>query len=508
MDGVDKTNARVLIVDDSLTNRVLLKSMLRKEGYLVEEAENGRACLEFCQETIPDVILLDIMMPEISGIEVCQELRKSHSKDSLPIMMVTTKSEGKDVREGIEAGANDYLTKPVDRISFLARVESLLHWSASHRRLAEQQAVIERNFEIQSAMGDVLPEALLVHDEDGDILYSNFQFSRLAATEKLKTIFDAKEQILEGKLQDEMARALDEIRDSPRQVIDKEVRVDHASTRNIQIISKPIVLAREEDSPQLLRLWLWRDLTHTRELEERISQQVKLQAVSIYSAGVAHNFNNLMGGILGATEILKRLVKDNERAERCLKIIERAIHTGKSLTSKMSTIVRQDVGEGNKPLEPLAETLFTVVEVQKQCTLKDITFELDIDPYLPSVNVATVNIIDVFVNLIVNSIDSIEEHGKITIRSTPANDARFVLVEVLDDGCGIAPNNLGRIFEPFYSTKNLDVKNGVSMVGNGLGLWNVYNLLKGCGGDIEFKSVKGQGTVVKVYLPIREEVRV
>lgn len=496
-----KNGSKVLIVDDSSTNRVLLRSMLRKEGYQVEEVENGLQCLDYCESHLPDVILLDIMMPEISGIEVCKRLRQQHTKDKLPIMMISTKSEGADIREGIESGANDYLTKPVDRLSFLARVESLLHWSASHRQLETQREVIQRSLEIQSAMGDVLPEALLVHDSSGTILYKNRQFEKLCDNTKVFKTHDAWQRMLDGAIEEIQLQYESRLELGEVDSFDEEITLNHRTVKNVQVVSKPIRLPLQ-GRDTVIRLWLWRDVTHTRELERRISQQVKLEAVSLYSAGVAHNFNNLMGGVLGATEILRRSVKDNEKALRCLRIIERAVQTGKSLTSKMSTIVRKELSNSHSQSEPLSSILKTVISIQKELCFKDIEFVLDIENELPDVNMEASNVMDVFVNVLSNAIDAIEGSGKIVISSHTDSRPGFVEITVEDSGCGMSEEELSRIFEPFYSTKNLDVRNGVSMVGNGLGLWNVYNLVTGSGGDLRFTSEKGKGTLCSIFLPL------
>src|SRR5277367_3545391 len=104
----------VLIVDDEEQNRALLRDPLEARGYEVGEAENGLQALQKIATRVPDVILLDMMMPKMDGCEVCRRVRKDVKTAHVPILMVTALSERKERLMGIESGANDFLNKPVD----------------------------------------------------------------------------------------------------------------------------------------------------------------------------------------------------------------------------------------------------------------------------------------------------------------------------------------------------------------------------------------------------------
>jgi len=112
----------VLVVDDEEVNRALLRDPLQARGYEVEEAENGLVALEKISQRPPDVILLDVMMPKMDGIEVCRQVKKNEATAPIPILMVTALSERKERLAGIQAGANDFLTKPIDLQDVLLRV--------------------------------------------------------------------------------------------------------------------------------------------------------------------------------------------------------------------------------------------------------------------------------------------------------------------------------------------------------------------------------------------------
>ena len=117
---------RILIVDDVATNRIVMKVKLAAACYAVDQAENGAEALRAARETKPDLILLDIMMPDMSGVEVCRALKADPETATIPVVLITALSDQDAKMEGLEAGADDFLTKPVEEVTLLARVRSLL----------------------------------------------------------------------------------------------------------------------------------------------------------------------------------------------------------------------------------------------------------------------------------------------------------------------------------------------------------------------------------------------
>ncbi len=123
------TNKKVLIVDDEEHIRELIKFNLKKEGYDTEVAVNGTEALKIIREIKFDLILLDLMLPEIDGLEVCKEIRRNEETLDIPVMMITAKGEEFDKVLGLELGADDYITKPFSIRELMARVKALLRRS-------------------------------------------------------------------------------------------------------------------------------------------------------------------------------------------------------------------------------------------------------------------------------------------------------------------------------------------------------------------------------------------
>lgn len=130
---------KILVIDDLPENVFMLQDRLEHEGYEVITAYNGSTGIEKALSELPDLILLDVMMPDITGIEVCRRLVNDPATKDIPIILVTAKSGADDTKEGLEAGAFDYIKKPFNRIELLARVKSALKLSEAHKLLLEAE---------------------------------------------------------------------------------------------------------------------------------------------------------------------------------------------------------------------------------------------------------------------------------------------------------------------------------------------------------------------------------
>jgi DNA-binding response OmpR family regulator len=130
---------KILVVDDLPENVFLLQDRLEHEGYEVITSYAGKDGIEKAIYEMPDLILLDVMMPEMTGIEVCRHLVNNSVTANIPIILVTAKSGAEDTRLGLEAGAFDYIKKPFNRIELMARVNSALKLSETYKRLVESE---------------------------------------------------------------------------------------------------------------------------------------------------------------------------------------------------------------------------------------------------------------------------------------------------------------------------------------------------------------------------------
>ena len=174
-----KAPAKILVVDDTPKNVKLLADILTARGYNVVTAASGAEALSQVEAERPDLVLLDVVMPEMSGYEVCRKLRSNPATELLPVVMVTALDPGEERVKGIEAGADDFLTKPINQAELLARVKSLIRikelydivqnqaaeladWNQSlERRVREQLEQLERLERLKRFFSPQLAELIL-----------------------------------------------------------------------------------------------------------------------------------------------------------------------------------------------------------------------------------------------------------------------------------------------------------------------------------------------------------
>ena len=117
---------KILLVDDAETILLMEKMFLSKCSYDFLTAKDGEEAIELAQSELPDLILLDVVMPKLDGFEACLQLKESSATSGIPIIMVTTRGEGANVEKGFQSGATDYITKPIDGLELLSKVRSCL----------------------------------------------------------------------------------------------------------------------------------------------------------------------------------------------------------------------------------------------------------------------------------------------------------------------------------------------------------------------------------------------
>jgi class 3 adenylate cyclase len=154
-----RTPPLILIVDDNPGNVDILQARLEAHSYQIITAADGEAGLAIARERQPDLILLDIMMPKMDGIEVCRHLKADTSLPFMPIIMVTAKTDSEDVVAGLDAGGDEYLTKPVNHAALVARVKSMLRIKELHDTVQEQAAQLaEWNRTLEKKVTDQVAE--------------------------------------------------------------------------------------------------------------------------------------------------------------------------------------------------------------------------------------------------------------------------------------------------------------------------------------------------------------
>ncbi|WP_170007211.1 response regulator transcription factor [Bacillus fonticola] len=179
---------KILVVDDEWNMRNLLRIHLVKSGFYVIEAENGGTALDKMNDQLFQLVILDLMMPGLDGIEVCQEIRKRDA--SVPILMLTAKTETRDKVKGLETGADDYLTKPFETEEFIARVQALL------RRVQKTPAeeTMDKKISLDGLTMDVSEHVVSVDEQPVHLTPKEYELLKMLLTHP-KRVY-SREQIL------------------------------------------------------------------------------------------------------------------------------------------------------------------------------------------------------------------------------------------------------------------------------------------------------------------------
>lgn len=140
--NTDTKQSRILIVDDDPNTLEILRRWLNREGYATVSADNGSACLEQLAKETVDVIVLDVMMPGMDGLQVCERLRDNVAWRTIPVMLLTAKDDIETRSRGMLLGVSEYLTKPVNKLELFARLRAQLHSRELERRMDATAATV------------------------------------------------------------------------------------------------------------------------------------------------------------------------------------------------------------------------------------------------------------------------------------------------------------------------------------------------------------------------------
>src|SRR5262245_450988 len=285
--GATEQPPTLLIVDDSLDGRLALQTLLSNQGYSLAFAGDGVEGLQKAAELVPDLILLDVMMPGMDGLEVCRRLRANPLLSDVPIIMITA-LEDSDMRlQGILAGADDFISKRFDRTELRARVRTITRLNR-YRRLLRERMKFERVVEFA-------PNGLLIVNAAGAIILTNPAMLRMLGLQRQdEAIGRHLEFWIDARRRDECYAYLAEV------IADAEstVRFD---TVLLRLDGTPFPAEIDighlnwDESP--MAQVAVRDITKRRELEAKLLQSQKMESIGRLAGGVAHDFNNLLTAI-------------------------------------------------------------------------------------------------------------------------------------------------------------------------------------------------------------------
>ncbi len=545
----------ILVVDDTPANVRLLTDALVKHGYEICSAMSGERALEIVQDFVPDLILLDVMMPEMDGYTVCQRLKERPETHDIPVMFLSAIDNPSDKVRAFQVGGIDYITKPFHLDEVIARVSQQIDRRSLQKRLEQQNfrlhAEIQNYKQLEQRYRSIFDNAIdgmFQSTPEGQFITANASLARMygyVSVEELCTsIGDIAEQLYvhPDRRQDFMLAVQrdGEVSDFEAQVyckngttlwISETVRSVKDAQNNLIFYEGTVKdITDRKRNTEILRLRsqeLEETLVQLRHSQTKLLQQEKMSSLGQLVAGMAHEINNpvsfISGNLVYAEQYFEDLVRafheagletgeDIEFVLKDLPVLLKSIRTG---ADRIRLIV-----QALKNFSRLDEAEEKQVDIHEgiESTLLLLSHRLDATPNRPKVKV----IMDLgplpkvhcfpgllnqaFMNLMGNAIDALDanvanggyKQPKLELR-TKLVDPNQIMIWISDNGSGMPTEVQERIFDPFFTTKAVGE-------GTGMGLAISYQVIvEKHGGQLECISVLGKGTEFVIMLPVSLE---
>lgn len=513
----------VLIVDDDKTMRILLRRILEKDGYIIEEVENGKQALVAYEQHKPDLILLDAMMPELNGFQTCQQLRATPGGQHIPILMVTALDDPKSVDLAFEAGANDYIIKPIRHAVVRRRIQHILQVKQAKETLHESERQYRSLFEYSPVsiwledFSEVKQYIEQLRDqgiEDFRMYFETHPQDVEVCVDLVKIVdvnnmtlrmyeCNNKAELLGNLNKVFVEESQDLFRDELITLSEKSTIFEGESINQTLTGRKINVVIRLSVTPGYEETWSKvivsvTDVTQQRQMEQSLLAAQKLADLGTLAAGTAHEINSPLQVITGISQSLcKRLDKGEinpDHMRRSLEIIHRNGWRCAEIVRSLRTYAHASTTQiESNDLNIIVHDTLLLTEHQLK-SWSDIHIITELASDLPPFTCDRNQITQVLINLLNNARDAMPEGGKITIRSYHDLATAQLKLQVIDTGQGIPELVRVKIFDPFFTTKAIGK-------GTGLGLSIVAGIIRAHGGEIEVESIPDQGTTFTIYLP-------
>lgn len=487
------TKANILVVDDEMGIREGCKRALSEEGYKVDDADSGQTGLQKFTENDYDLVLVDLMMPGIGGMDL---IKRIHKMDPEVITVVITGHATIETAvEATKLGAYDYLPKPFSPEALTAVVnrgmekrilslEAKKLYAERTQRLLELVNERSRLRTIISAMAD----GVLVANLEGRLVLWNTSSVKMLKSKG----FDIAGERLEYYISNEpLIAAIKEVLNSEDKDFSMISREIPAQDEKV-ILMANIAPVRDEGGRILGAVTVLRDITKLKEINK-----IKSQFVSM----VAHELRAPLAAIKGWLEVVLSGEAGGD-AEQNRQWLKRAMDRADSLLAMVNDLLvinRMEAGTIAQKMEPVQinEVIRKIVEFLKPAAEKQkVTLNTDLAKDLPSIQADLRDMEKLFTNLISNAIKYNKENGSVVIEGKV--DGSYLCYTIRDTGIGISPESLAHIFDDFYRADDEKTK---KISGTGLGLTIAKKIVNSHFGHIEVESEQGKGSIFSVFLP-------
>ncbi len=491
---MNANSSTILVVDDDAKGRQLLNNFLTAESYRVALAADGMQALALAAELRPDVILLDVMMPGMDGFEVCRRLRADEALHHVPILLLTALDDRQSKLQGLEAGADDFLSKPFDSVELRTRLRTIT-------RLNRFRTLFDERARLETAIA-YAPDGVVLADDSGRIALLNAAFRELvlpeAADDPGLSIFDYFAVPEARQLRTELAGLLV----VGRRLGPFETQLQHARAADTFVEITVGRLPGQRGSSVLG--FSIRDITDKKRLEAQLMRSQRVEILGQLAGGIVHDVNNILTAISGNA----MLAEDAEpgRLPTYLATIQTSVRRGANLLRQILMFARGSDGA----LVPTSTGLLIheTAAIVGEVLGKHIKVTFAASSALPDIMGDSNQLHQVLMNFCVNARDAMPDGGSLHLASDhvalSAEQARaispvarpgdYVTLSVRDTGTGMTPEVRARLFDPFFTTKPPDR-------GTGLGLATVARVVQRHDGFVDVDTAVGKGTCFTCYFP-------
>ena len=524
------SDGEVLLVDDTPENLRVLSDLLRDHGLKVRVASSGTMALRSVQARRPDLILLDVQMPELDGFETCRRLRLDPASATIPVLFLSASDAAADRIESFRVGGEDFISKPFQAEEVLARVTTHLALGRTRQALDQANARLSdqvlaetnRRGDAETVAAERLARLDLVLaaatlgaweidpvsaafrcDERARAILGLAAEHQLAWSDIIQTFPQAEQEGIALRFERALRnRGSFDLEGWWTPPVAAAAGGDGPARTRIRLRGRPLPPRAGGGAVQMAGV-IW-DITEEHQLRDRLIQSERMEALGLLAGGVAHDFNNQLAIITAEVDILHLDGAGSPQAAAHLDNISKAAEASTILIRDLLTFAkRRDL---ERSTIDLCQLLRQTVQMASRSlgTAITLTAAIPAGPIVVSGNAGQLE--NAILNLCINARDAMPDGGRLSLSlerraveqafcqvSRRAFSGDFAVLTVADTGIGIPESIQGRIFEPFFTTKP-------EGKGTGLGLSAVLGCVVAHGGYLSLDSAAGRGTTVSLYL--------
>ena len=492
---------RVLIVDDNKDHQNLMKESIGAsvQDTNIEFSDTGEECLLKLLREKYDVLIVDFNLSDMDGLEVLRNVNQR--KLNFPVIIVTAFGDENVAVEAMKLGAYDYIVKSED---YLRKLPATILKVVKEHSLRNEKSEIEKKLiESESRYRKLIEriiDVVFTADKELKVLTINptgqrvFECSKEDATrlDLYKSVYEDDRKKVVDFFEKTFLNKKEFI-----ECLEFRIKTGKGNIRHIELNAR-VIYAKNDEKTQIEGVM--RDITERKKFEQQMFQIDKLNALGLQSSGIAHEFNNILGVILGYLDVLKLRLEGTElRVSDILNVIEMAARDGAAIVDKIQQFSKTKPRDSGKIYSDLVEIIdeaigFTMPRWKNEAQTKGIEYKIvkgnvDISKLYVRCNPSELR--EVIINIINNSIDAMPDGGMVEFSAKI--DGRSVILSISDNGIGIKEEIKDKIFDPFFTTK------GVKR--SGLGMSVAFSIVTRYDGVISIDSCVDKGTTIHIRMP-------